>query len=56
MGFSVADMDALVAKVEASGYRPWVIRPNRPGGTTLLMFFEGARGVHFEIAQPAGAQ
>lgn len=56
MGFSVADMDAFVAKVEASGYRPWVIRPNRPGGTTLLMFFEGARGVHFEIAQPAGAQ
>jgi len=56
MGFSVADIDAFVAKVEASGYQPWVIRPNRPGGTTLLMFFEGARGVHFEIAQPGGAQ
>ena len=56
MGFSVPDMDAFVEKVEASGYQPWVIRPNRPGGTTVLMFFEGANGVHFEIAQPGGAQ
>ncbi len=56
MGFSVTDMDTIVAKIEASGYEPYVIRPNRPGGTTLLMFFEGAHGVHFEIAQPGGAQ
>ncbi len=51
MGFAVTDMDAIVAKIEASGYEPYVIRPNRPGGTTLLMFFEGAAGVHFEISQ-----
>ncbi len=56
MGFSVTDMDAIVAKVETSGYEPYVIRPNRPGGTTLLMFFEGAHGVHFEISQPGGVQ
>lgn len=56
MGFSVTDMDEIVAKIEASGYEPYVIRPNRPGGTTLLMFFEGANGVHFEIAQPGGVQ
>lgn len=56
MGFSVTDMDAVVAKVKASGYEPYVIRPNRPGGTTLLMFFEGAHGVHFEISQPGGVQ
>ena len=56
MGFAVTDMDAIVAKIEASGYEPYVIRPNRPGGTTLLMFFEGANGVHFEISQPGGAQ
>ncbi len=56
MGFSVADMDEVVARVEASGYAPYVIRPNRPGGTTLLMFFEGANGVHFEIAQAGGVQ
>ena len=56
MGFSVSDMDELVTRVRASGYEPYVIRPNRPGGTTLLMFFEGANGVHFEIAQFDGAQ
>ncbi len=56
MGFSVSDMDEVVARVEASGYTPYVIRPNRPGGTTLLMFFEGANGIHFEIAQPGGVQ
>lgn len=56
MGFSVSDMDEIVARVRASGYEPYVIRPNRPGGTTLLMFFEGANGVHFEISQPNGVQ
>ncbi len=56
IGFSVTDMDATVATIEASGYEPYVIRPSRPGGTTLLMFVEGANGVHFEIAEPGGVQ
>lgn len=56
VGLSVSDMDEVVARVRASGYEPYIIRPNRPGGTTLLMFFEGANGVHFEIAQPDGVQ
>jgi predicted enzyme related to lactoylglutathione lyase len=56
IGFSVTDMDEIVARVRASGYEPYVTRPNRPGGTTLLMFFEGANGVHFEIAQPDGVE
>ena len=56
MGFSVADMDRIVSKIEASGFRPYVVRPNRPGGTTLLMFFEGPNGVHFEISQPGGGE
>ncbi|MGI9259640.1 MAG: VOC family protein [Gammaproteobacteria bacterium] len=56
LGFSVDDMDALVSRVRASGYTPYETRPNRPGGTTLLMFFEGPDGVHFEIAEPGGVQ
>jgi catechol 2,3-dioxygenase-like lactoylglutathione lyase family enzyme len=56
LGFSVDDMDALASRVRASGYTPYETRPNRPGGTTLLMFFEGPDGVHFEIAEPGGAQ
>jgi len=55
MGFSVTDMNEIVRRIEASGYHPYEIRPNRPGGTTLLMFFEGANGIHFEIAEPGGA-
>jgi len=56
MGFSVSDMSEVVAKIQGSGYEPYVIRPDRPGGTTLLMFFEGASGIHFEISQPGSAQ
>ena len=56
LGFSVDDMDALASRVRASGYTPYETRPNRPGGTTLLMFFEGPGGVHFEIAEPGGVQ
>jgi hypothetical protein len=56
IGFSVPNMDEVVSRIRASGYEPYVIRPNRPGGTTLLMFFEGANGVHFEIAQPNGVE
>ena len=56
IGFSVTDMNEIVRRIEASGYHPYEIRPNRPGGTTLLMFFEGAGGIHFEIAEPGGAQ
>ncbi len=54
LGFAVDDMDALVTRVRASGYEPYETRANRPGGTTLLMFFEGPDGVHFEIAEPGG--
>ena len=50
-GFSVNDMDNLVARIRESGYEPYVIRPARPGSTTLLMFFEGMNNIHFEIAQ-----
>ncbi len=56
LGFSVEDMDAVVSRVRASGYEPYEIRPNRSGGTTLLMFFEGPDGVHFEIAEPGGVE
>ncbi|OUU78538.1 MAG: hypothetical protein CBC38_07465 [Gammaproteobacteria bacterium TMED78] len=50
-GFSVNNMDNLVASIRDSGYEPYIIRPARPGSTTLLMFFEGLDGIHFEIAQ-----
>ncbi|HEY5622245.1 MAG TPA: VOC family protein, partial [Gammaproteobacteria bacterium] len=55
-GFAVDDMDEIVARVRGTGYEPYVVRPNRPGGTTLLMFFEGAGGIHFEIAEPNGVE
>ena len=54
MGFSVGDMDAVIEKVRGTGHDYHELRPARPGSTTLLMFFEGADGVHFEIAQPNG--
>ena len=47
----INDMDNLVARIRESGYEPYVIRPARPGSTTLLMFFEGMNNIHFEIAQ-----
>ncbi len=53
-GFSVEDMDAFVETISATGYEPYEIRPANPTSTTLLMFFEGAAGIHFEIAQPGG--
>ena len=54
MGFSVDDMDTVIENVRGTGYDYHELRPARPGSTTLLMFFEGADGVHFEIAQPNG--
>ena len=54
MGFRVDDMEALVEKIKSTGYEPHEMRPANPTSTTLLMFFEGADGIHFEIAQPGG--
>tara|TARA_B100000809_G_C15136264_1_gene530736 strand:+ start:187 stop:993 length:807 start_codon:yes stop_codon:yes gene_type:complete len=54
MGFRVDDMEALVEKIRSTGYEPHEIRPANPTSTTLLMFFEGADGIHFEIAEPGG--
>ena len=54
LGFRIDDMDAFVEKIKSTGYEPHEMRPANPTSTTLLMFFEGADGIHFEIAEPGG--
>ena len=49
MGFRVPSLDAFGKVLAASGYEPYLVRPNSPGSD--LMFFEGPEGIHFEIAE-----
>ena len=49
MGFRVPSLEAFGEALEASGYEPYLVRPNPPGSD--LMFFEGPEGIHFEIAE-----
>ena len=52
IGFRVPSLEAFRATLEASGYAPYLVRPNPPGSD--LMFFEGPEGIHFEIAEVVG--
>jgi len=50
MGFRIAEaLPDFAARIEATGYPPYLIRPNPPGSD--LLFFEGPGGVHFEVVQ-----
>jgi catechol 2,3-dioxygenase-like lactoylglutathione lyase family enzyme len=49
IGFRVPSLRAFVEALEASGYTPYLVRPNPPGSD--LMFFEGPEGIHFEITE-----
>ena len=49
IGFRVPSLETFAQTLEASGYQPYLVRPNPPGSD--LMFFEGPEGIHFEIAE-----
>ena len=49
IGFRVPSLEAFAELVEASGYMPYLVRPNPPGSGVL--FFEGPEGIHFEITE-----
>ena len=49
IGFRVPSLEAFGEALEASGYKPYLVRPNPPGSD--LMFFEGPEGIHFEITE-----
>ncbi len=50
IGFRVSEsLTDFAARIEATGYPPYLIRPNPPGSD--LLFFEGPGGVHFEIVE-----
>ena len=49
MGCRVPSLEAFGRTLEASGYEPYLVRPNPPGSD--LMFFEGPEGIQFEIAE-----
>ena len=49
VGFRVPSLQAFGEALEASGYTPYLVRPNPPGSD--LMFFEGPEGIHFEITE-----
>ena len=49
IGFRVPSLQTFGEALEASGYPPYLVRPNPPGSD--LMFFEGPEGIHFEITE-----
>ena len=51
IGFRVPSLDAFRLKLMASGYEPYLERPNPPRAD--LMFFEGPEGLHVEMTEPA---
>jgi len=51
IGFRVPSLQAFGEALDASGYTPYLVRPNPPGSD--LMFFEGPEGIHFEITEIA---
>lgn len=50
IGFRVPSLDAFRETLRASGYEPYLERPNPPGAD--LMFFEGPDGLHVEMTEP----
>ena len=51
IGFRVPSLDAFRDTLRASGFDPYLERPNPPGAD--LMFFEGPDGLHVEMTEPA---
>lgn len=51
IGFRVPSLAEFRARLEATGYTPYLERPNPPGAD--LMFFEGPDGLHVEMTEPA---
>ena len=51
IGFRVPSLDEFRDTLRASGYEPYLERPNPPGAD--LMFFEGPDGLHVEMTEPA---
>jgi len=51
IGFSVPSLDTFRDTLKASGYEPYLERPNPPGAD--LMFLEGPGGLHVEMTEPA---
>lgn len=51
IGFRVPSLDEFRARLLASGYEPYLERPNPPGAD--LMFLEGPEGLHIEMTEPA---
>ena len=50
IGFRVPSLDDFRETLRASGYEPYLERPNPPGAD--LMFFEGPDGLHVEMTEP----
>ncbi len=50
IGFRVPSLDDFRETLGASGYEPYLRRPNPPGAD--LMFFEGPDGLHVEMTEP----
>jgi predicted enzyme related to lactoylglutathione lyase len=50
IGFRVPSLDAFRDALRATGYEPYLERPNPPGAD--LMFFEGPDGLHVEMTEP----
>ncbi len=50
IGFRVPSLDAFRDTLVASGYEPYLERPNPPGAD--LLFFEGPDGLHVEMTEP----
>ncbi|HEX9878449.1 MAG TPA: VOC family protein [Gammaproteobacteria bacterium] len=51
IGFRVPSLGAFRGALLASGYEPYLERPNPPGAD--LMFLEGPDGLHVEMTEPA---
>lgn len=50
IGFRVPSLDVFRETLRASGYEPYLERPNPPGAD--LMFLEGPDGLHIEMTEP----
>jgi catechol 2,3-dioxygenase-like lactoylglutathione lyase family enzyme len=50
IGFRVPSLAEFRATLVASGFEPYLERPNPPGAD--LMFFEGPDGLHVEMTEP----
>lgn len=53
-GFRIPEtLQSFAERIEATGYPPYLIRPNPPGSD--LLWFEGPGGIHIEISSTAAA-